>query len=788
MNTKLTCDYNNFIIYRYRYLFLITLLVFFSFNAFSAVDDTQAPEVVSVNLAPTSIDVTSTDANVTFTAHITDDLSGLNYAYFYLRNADKSQTKYVYLSSYYRISGTAQDGVYQTTISFPQFSQAGNWTLDYAYVYDVTSNQRYYSETELSGLGDVIVAVTSVPDTTSPVITSSSITPNSIDVSGGDANITLELNITDDNAGFDYAEIWFGSSTSNQYKYEYVWDSDRIAGDSFGGTYSKTISFPQYSAAGEWYISYIYLYDKAGNRWYHSSTDLVGLTTTFTMVADPQDISAPEITALNVSPTVVNTIDGSDDAVFSVGIDDNLSGFNYGWIYAYSESGNQRQYRYFNQQFYLTSGDALSGQYDVTLTFPRYSEFGEWTVGPIYLYDRTTNYTSYNNSQLQGLGFPTVIKMEGIKYDGSGNYTVGPDGGTIETNDGGLTMEVPNGALPGDTEISVTSVGRFEPVDILVNGEPSTGNSLAEYNFEPDGLTFDEPVTVKITVDVTGLNQNQRDRLTVFLLNEETGRYEPIEVSSVTSITDEQSNVVSMVFEIQLVHFSTYAVIEPIVDTSDNEAPTVEIAIPEENASIQDYATFNVQVTDASDVASVSFTIREANGNGGNIIGHEDISATQQGDSDIWELGFDSTALVDGNYIVYAKATDAYDNEGTSSVVPFTIRNWAIVRLLPASEDNKAGRTMPIKFALRVDESVDHNMPFVWNENLEIRVYKTSEPGNVLQTSTFGTKSTDYRINSLSELYITNFKTDKEPAIYRVEIWRPANNFMIDSFDFQTIK
>jgi len=77
-------------------------------------------------------------------------------------------------------------------------------------------------------------------------------------------------------------------------------------------------------------------------------------------------------------------------------------------------------------------------------------------------------------------------------------------------------------------------------------------------------------------------------------------------------------------------------------------------------------------------------------------------------------------------------------------------------------------------------------MPFVYNEELEIRVYKSSDPGNILQTSLFGDKSTDYRINSDAEHYITNFKTAKKPAEYTVEIWRTSKDFLVGSFPFQT--
>ena len=95
---------------------------------------------------------------------------------------------------------------------------------------------------------------------------------------------------------------------------------------------------------------------------------------------------------------------------------------------------------------------------------------------------------------------------------------------------------------------------------------------------------------------------------------------------------------------------------------------------------------------------------------------------------------------------------------------------------------------MPVKFSLRIAESVDPAMPFVYNKGLEIRIYDAAEPSSILQTSVFGDGSTNYRIDSVEELYITNFKTKKEPAQYVVEIWRVSKNFLVGSFTFETVK
>lgn len=119
-------------------------------------------------------------------------------------------------------------------------------------------------------------------------------------------------------------------------------------------------------------------------------------------------------------------------------------------------------------------------------------------------------------------------------------------------------------------------------------------------------------------------------------------------------------------------------------------------------------------------------------------------------------------------------------------IFSFIIANWATLELLPSTAQNKAGRTMPVKFSLRIIEEVNFNMPFVVNQELETKIYDASYPEDILKRSFFGYTSVDYRIDMRSELYITNFKTSKTPATYLVEIYR--GDYKIGWFSFSTVK
>lgn len=222
------------------------------------------------------------------------------------------------------------------------------------------------------------------------------------------------------------------------------------------------------------------------------------------------------------------------------------------------------------------------------------------------------------------------------------------------------------------------------------------------------------------------------------------------------------------------------------VTVADTTPPTVTLLSPTAGNALQDRVTFRVMAADAgTGVDHVAFSIREAD-TPGQIIGagqYENMPAGYDSTNDRWELSFQALDLPDGYYMVIVRATDKAVPANTSSItVPYSIRNWAILELLPATPNNNAGRSLPVKFSLRLAA----DQPFVYNEELTIKIFVTGNPGNVLQTSVFGTGSRDYRIDSATEKYITNFQTLKNPAEYTVQVWR--GSLLIDDFSFQTTK
>lgn len=113
--------------------------------------DIRPPQLVTWSFSPTVINVAEANQTITFVAHFTDDLSGLGGAtQARFRSPSNHQLEDV-VFSYPRdlISGTAQDGIYRSTLVLPRFSESGTWKLEYVFLEDNVGNRIYLKPAQL---------------------------------------------------------------------------------------------------------------------------------------------------------------------------------------------------------------------------------------------------------------------------------------------------------------------------------------------------------------------------------------------------------------------------------------------------------------------------------------------------------------------------------------------------------------------------------------------------------------------------------------------------------------
>ncbi len=143
------------------------------------------------------------------------------------------------------------------------------------------------------------------------------------------------------------------------------------------------------------------------------------------------------------------------------------------------------------------------------------------------------------------------------------------EGGAIETPDGDFTIDIDPYDMAEDTTISVTETVPVDSnVDLMIGSSPGLGVAIAVYDLEPDGIVFNSPVTITVTADVTNLNENQRDRLKLYLWDDNLDKFVPLE-GAVCDVVEDPPGTFIETCTAELEHFSTVAMVAPL--DSDND-------------------------------------------------------------------------------------------------------------------------------------------------------------------------------------------------------------------------
>jgi serine protease len=129
-----------------------------TFTQTGSVTDTTPPQLQSFSLSQSSVDTSSSSQTITLTAHITDDLSGLagnsgppSGVSFVSPSGHQSVSAMFNTSN--RSSGTAQDGIYQTTMTVPQYAEPGTWTVQNFILGDQVGNVQFLDKAQLDAAG-----------------------------------------------------------------------------------------------------------------------------------------------------------------------------------------------------------------------------------------------------------------------------------------------------------------------------------------------------------------------------------------------------------------------------------------------------------------------------------------------------------------------------------------------------------------------------------------------------------------------------------------------------------
>jgi len=102
--------------------------------------DTEPPDVLSFDFDPKTVDTSTSSQEITATARLTDDLSGVTDGDIGSKGVSPSQARFqspsgnqisdvLFVPPSDLISGDGFDGTYQSKMTLPKYSEQGTWKL-----------------------------------------------------------------------------------------------------------------------------------------------------------------------------------------------------------------------------------------------------------------------------------------------------------------------------------------------------------------------------------------------------------------------------------------------------------------------------------------------------------------------------------------------------------------------------------------------------------------------------------------------------------------------------------
>ena len=354
----------------------------------------------SLQFTPAAINTASATAHVTLTFTASDAASGINY--FEASFVDPSGSARQSASAKFV---PANPVTHALTITFPRFSNSGNWILSQVFLSDAAGNTSILNSEALVSRGfPTRVAVTSTKDTASPVLTGLSFSPEAIDTSVADAVVKVNCTATDDLSGVSYIELSFVSPSGSVRRRA----SAKIeAAQSASSLLSFT--FPRFSEAGQWTLDLVFLADAAGNTLVRNGRALIrqGFRTNLT-VRSTVDTTSPSLTSLRFTPDNIEASHGPAAVKVDFTATDDISGVKFIEVVFAGPNGAamQRGSAVFPPVTRLTNS--------VSVNFPAWSAPGQWKLKAVLLADDAGNTQYLDAGAIAKLGLPSILAVRSM--------------------------------------------------------------------------------------------------------------------------------------------------------------------------------------------------------------------------------------------------------------------------------------------------------------------------------------------------------------------------------------
>jgi len=249
-------------------------------------------------------------------------------------------------------------------------------------------------------------------DVTAPVISSFSISAESVDISDGDQLVTVSFSVQDDRDGVPSSSVfpgafWYSSS-------EIVWAEsvERVSGDDLGASYRATYRFVSTLRPTNYSYNGLVVVDGGYNTARLDWSDLAdrGWQSEINVVSSRVfESTPPSILSVDFSRDQISRGSGDQTLTIDVVVSDEGVGVPEGAVFlTYFKDESFRTWYYVGAGVRI-SGDDLSGTYRFSFTFPGEAQSGRWTLGGVWAVDANRNSTYLLDGDLRDRGFDWSI-------------------------------------------------------------------------------------------------------------------------------------------------------------------------------------------------------------------------------------------------------------------------------------------------------------------------------------------------------------------------------------------
>jgi hypothetical protein len=233
----------------------VTALLLLVIVESSSAADITPPQLQSLSISQTTVDVSTESQTIDFTARITDDLSGCNWGVVTITSPSKSQQ----FSSPVKVIptlGTVHDGVWIFPVTIDKSSETGIWSVE-IFLQDADHNDDFFT-------GEQGIQV--IADITPPQLQSLLISPPIFDADAQSQTINFTAHITDNLSGMNSGLIEISSPSGPSGIQSSSANAVFSSGTPCDGVWIFPVTIYNSSETGTWHVTQIRLQDSAGNE------------------------------------------------------------------------------------------------------------------------------------------------------------------------------------------------------------------------------------------------------------------------------------------------------------------------------------------------------------------------------------------------------------------------------------------------------------------------------------------------------------------------------------------